>query len=67
MNRGVGTEREGGDGERGVGTEREGGKRNREAEELELEIFILQEQFLQNKDFEFGFFSLGSVKNPSNN
>ena len=46
MNRGVGTEREGGDGERGVGTEREGGERNREAEELELEIFILQEQFL---------------------
>ena len=50
-----------------VGKERDGGERNREAEELELEIFILQEQFLQNKDFEFGFFSLGSVKNPSNN
>ena len=46
MNRGVGTEREGGDGERGVGTEREGGERNREAEELELKVFILQEQFL---------------------
>ena len=29
-----------------MGKERDGGERNREAEELELEIFILQEQFL---------------------